>query len=596
MYEKSCSSQEIGSKSFFLGPQSENSKWFKEIITETFEHWFRWRKSLYPEDGKAISSDDQSHISFQANQAIFKEKTKELMTRFESEVPKFSPRYMAHMFSETSLPAFFGQVIGLLHNPNIISGEVGRVGVQIEDEAIQALCEMVGFDPAHAQGHFTSGGTIANFESMIRARARQRLWLETGARAAKFKIEGAPLSLFEAAHLGWNRFRTLNEACLNKQNINDKSFSFTHGNPFQVAENISSLFQTRYLGPVALIPNHKHYSWEKGISLLGLSSDSFWPIELDQKGRIQISSLKAQIERAAKEQRPILMAVSVAGTTEIGTVDPIDQIQDVLRDKNIWHHVDGAYGGYLCTMLRPPKVGNLKNISSDTQEILSIHCINALSAISQADSVTIDPHKLGYVPYSSGAFLCRELIDYQCPAFDGPYLDIHTRDRGPYTLEGSRGVSGAAATWMTAQTMGLNSHGYGRTLGRTLIIKQKLEKELRKRSQTIQVLQELDTNLIAFTVASRGDRISFANEKTEKLYQHFSPEHSKSFTVSKTKFSQEHYSKLLNHFYETFEAEADTDSCSFIRLVIMNPFLESKEMNISVIDAFLEEIDRFISR
>ena len=84
------------------------------------------------------------------------------------------------MVSELSLPALFGHFATLLHNPNNLSREVARTCSVIEDEAIAMLAAMLGFDPKVARGHFTSGGTVANFEGVWRARYRMDHGLALG--------------------------------------------------------------------------------------------------------------------------------------------------------------------------------------------------------------------------------------------------------------------------------------------------------------------------------------------------------------------------------------------------------------------------------
>src|SRR5262249_8177505 len=150
----------------FLGPRSENAEWVARQFELVLGAWFKWRRSLYPADGCAISPADQSDAEFARRQAVVEGLLRDLAVRFENEMPKHSPRYVGHMFSEISLPALLGHLVALVHNPNNISGESSRVGVKIEDEAVAALLAMVGFQPSRGAGHFTSGGTIANFEAL----------------------------------------------------------------------------------------------------------------------------------------------------------------------------------------------------------------------------------------------------------------------------------------------------------------------------------------------------------------------------------------------------------------------------------------------
>lgn len=50
-----------------------------------------------------------------------------------------------------------------------------------------------------------------------------------------------------------------------------------------------------FLGPIILVPENKHYSWIKGVSLMGLGKESYWPVELDAFGRLSASDLKLKI-------------------------------------------------------------------------------------------------------------------------------------------------------------------------------------------------------------------------------------------------------------------------------------------------------------
>src|SRR3546814_2874469 len=108
-----------------------------------------------------------------------------------------------------------------------------------------------------------------------------------------------------------------------------------------------------------------HYSWSKGLKLLGLGRDQ---LELlpENGMRLDAGALEDVLARCERERQPVLMAVAVLGTTEYGTVDPVDAMVDA-RDR--WAakglgfsvHVDGAWGGYLATLFRNAD-GSLRSI------------------------------------------------------------------------------------------------------------------------------------------------------------------------------------------------------------------------------------------
>src|SRR5690606_32085883 len=184
----------------------------------------------------------------------------ELCAALTAETPTHTPRYIGHMKAEVSLPALFGWLAAMLHNPNNTSRESSRVGSVIEAEAIAMLARMVGYDPAEAQGHFTSGGTVANFEAVWRARYRLDHWLSLGLHVAE--TTGERLDPFAAAHMGWDRFRHL----WRTHGLTDgilRGCSAAAASPAEVWRRIGDASGRAYLGPVLLAPGNKHYSWRK---------------------------------------------------------------------------------------------------------------------------------------------------------------------------------------------------------------------------------------------------------------------------------------------------------------------------------------------
>jgi len=570
-------------KSFFLGPQAENAEWLRFLTNGMLERWFEWRKGVFPVDGRAISLADQESVEFRTRRSRFEEHLWSLMRRFEGEIPKFSPRYIGHMFSETSLPALLGHFVALLHNPNNISGESSRVGVEIESEAIAALRAMIGYPDAEAAGasigHFTSGGTVANFEAALRARNRVSSWLAAGAADPE-----SDLSLFEAAHQGWTRF----EGSVRRAGPAVRKYDFAGGNPWEVGQLISERYRQEFRGPVLLVPESKHYSWKKAVSLLGLGEEAFWPVALDAEGRLCVAALARRIDEAEQAQRPILMVVSVAGTTELGVLDPVDRVQDLLaglareRGVHIWHHVDAAYGGFLCSL------------RGDESDVLGEAQRRSLDAIRLANSVTLDPHKLGYVPYACGAYIGRDIQDWTTRSFDGPYLQFDAaRDKGQHTLEGSRSASGAAATWLTARAIGLDRDGYGRILGRTIHMKRALEERLRESELPVRLAPHTDSNILAFCVARKGESVEHANRMTAHLLETLSSGSAgRGFFVSQTRLSWSGYGDYLDQYIKTWNGRRDSDQLLLVRLCLMNPFFGSREMEADFPGELVERIAR----
>ncbi|MCK5689563.1 decarboxylase [Myxococcota bacterium] len=565
---KDCDPQDIAIKSLFLGPQAENEERVRENLESILGHWFSWRRELFADDPSAITEMDQKSDEFLTQGKALSENLQSLIERYRKEIPFYSPRHISHMVSEVSLPAIFGHLLNLLHNPNNVTIESSRISQDLETEAVELLLDMMGFDPKMGQGHFTSCGTIANIEALWRARFRLDRWVAAGSYLkSKGHQDG---TLFEIAHQGWDHYHQMLDQC-DASEADLKEFSFVASSPWKFASRFEKLFGHPFEGPIILVPANKHYSWPKANSLLGLGEDSFRSIALDETGRMSVEALEEQIEWARKNNRPIAMVVSVAGTTEVGQIDPIDKVQNLLdkyreeQNISIWHHIDAAYGGFMASMVK----GDAPAASLSTENA------NSLRAIPRADSVTVDPHKLGYVPYGAGAILFADPQKYKVSSFQAPYIRSGMSDRWLKTLEGSRSASGAVATLLSMKTFGYGQDGYGRLLSMTVENRKQLEQLLSESSEDFHILPDASSNILAFSFAPKGATLSGANAATEKLYKQINE--SKEYLVSKTIMRTRHYDKLIRRFIKSWEGEVDTNEIFLIRIVLMNPFFSSKE-------------------
>jgi glutamate/tyrosine decarboxylase-like PLP-dependent enzyme len=147
--------------------------------------------------------------------------------------------------------------------------------------------------------------------------------------------------------------------------------------------------------------------------------------------------------------------VATAGTTGLGVVDPIHEIRAMTREAGARLHVDAAYGGFFSLLARraqPP---------IDPAPWL---------AISEADSVVVDPHKHGLQPYGCGAVIFRDAAVGRFYQHDSPYT-YFTSDElhlGEISLECSRAGASAAALWATLRCFPLEpDRGLGPVLART---------------------------------------------------------------------------------------------------------------------------------
>lgn len=571
---------------FFLGPKSENADYARAGFEAILQHWFEWRLALFEDDPVAITEATRRKAGFIEEQNRLTQELQHLCDILCAEIPTYTPRYIGHMLSELSLPALFGHFAALLHNPNNTSREVSKVGAWMESDAIAMLASMLGFDPDEAQGHFTGGGTVANFEGVWRARYRMDHALSLALVLAE--RDGDEFDPFEAAHMGWDRFDVL-QAERNVSDAEMRKSSAVVANPHDVARRISAAWGRAYLGPVLITPGNKHFSWRKAANIFGLGEEAFWNAPLDREGRVDLPGLRGLIGQAHGEGRPVLCLATVAGTTEAGEIDPIHEVADMLDDLkaegiHIWHHVDAAYGGFFCAML-----------GGEHEDVLGSSRRAALAAISRADSATIDPHKLGYTPYTCGAFLARDAQAYLASSFHAPYIDrAHAEDKWRSTLEGSRTAAGAAATWLTGRTLGFGPDGFGEVLTSTIRTRKRFETVLRQNCPKAKLLMPADTNILCLSLAEEGEALSVSNDRTESAYEDFHDD--PDFSLSKTVFSAETYGQLIQAHVESYGGILDTDRLALLRCVFMNPFWANDEIEAFLLPKFVDRLNRYAER
>jgi glutamate decarboxylase len=130
---------------------------------------------------------------------------------------------------------------------------------------------------------------------------------------------------------------------------------------------------------VVLVSRLGHYSLRKAAGVLGIGNRNVIGIPVDHKNRIDIGALRGTIRdiQATGGRTRIMAVVGIAGTTETGTIDPLEALAEICTQQNLFYHVDAAWGG---------------------PTLLSSKYRHYLKGIEQADSVTIDGHKQFYMP------------------------------------------------------------------------------------------------------------------------------------------------------------------------------------------------------
>jgi glutamate/tyrosine decarboxylase-like PLP-dependent enzyme len=188
-----------------------------------------------------------------------------------------------------------------------------------------------------------------------------------------------------------------------------------------------------------------HGCISKAMDIAGFGSDALRSIKTDRLHRMDLDALRETIIRDHLAGRRPFLVVGSAGTVDIGAIDDLRALNSLCREQGIWFHVDGAFGalGVLAPALAP-----------------------RLTGIEHADSIALDFHKWGQVPYDAGFLLVRD-GDRHRDSFAAPaaYLRRETRglaanspwpcDLGPDLSRGFR----ALKTWFTLKTYGTERLG-----------------------------------------------------------------------------------------------------------------------------------------
>lgn len=137
---------------------------------------------------------------------------------------------------------------------------------------------------------------------------------------------------------------------------------------------------------VAYVSSETHSSVAKALRVIGISDERIRKIDTDHEFRLRPESLRHAIAEDRRAGLHPFTVVATAGSTNTGTVDPIEAIADICEHEGLWLHVDGAYGA--------------STLISDAYR-------DKLAGIARSDSLSWDAHKLLFQTYGLGIVLVR---------------------------------------------------------------------------------------------------------------------------------------------------------------------------------------------
>ncbi|PSQ83771.1 MAG: tyrosine decarboxylase, partial [Bacteroidetes bacterium QH_2_63_10] len=356
--------------------------------------------------------------------------------------------------------------------------------------------------------------------------------------------------------------------------------------------------------PTVLISQATHYCWQKNMDLVGLGADALESLPVDDCIRLDTDALRERLHECIENRQPVLGVVSIVGTTEEGAIDPLHEIEAV-RDEvgdaglTFWHHCDAAFGGFFASMLPKTEAGDFvppEDLDDDLagpDGVLPTDDVEALTALPKTDSITIDPHKFGYVPYPAGAVLFRDYHVRDAIAYKAPYLADDDRAGfggflGQWTLEGSRPGAVAVSCYLSQAMVPLTPDGHGRFMRNCIEANQDLFAALRNRfgardgELALLPFHRPETVAFCFVIAPESgvESVASLNAYTNRIWQQMTVDGREDisqydFLLSRTEIDVTDYAHVLTDMLPpnvVQEAADDDEGLTLLRTCLMNPF------------------------
>ena len=231
--------------------------------------------------------------------------------------------------------------------------------------------------------------------------------------------------------------------------------------------------------PTVYLSDQSHSALARAARIVGVRRSGVRTVPSDASFRMRVDALEEMIaEDRAAGFRPIAVCAN-AGTTNTGSVDPMDRIADFCAREGIWLHVDGAYGGFA---------------------VLAEEGRAVLGGMERADSVTLDAHKWLFQPFEAGCLMVRD-VRHLDEAFSvrPEYLqdiewgerNVNFADRGLQLTRSFR----ALKVWMSVQTFGLRA--FREAIGGGIRLARRAEEYIRG-SDTLELLSPASLGVVCF--------------------------------------------------------------------------------------------------
>ena len=337
------------------------------------------------------------------------------------------PRFFGYVTAPPAPIGVLGDFLAAAVNANVGAWTLSPAATEIESQTVRWIAELIGY-PVDCGGLLVSGGNMANIVGFLAARAAKTPW-----------------NVREEGVTGDSRRR------------------------------------------LRVYASAETHTWiQKAADLAGLGTSSIRWISTDANLRMEVASLRRQIDADAAAGDIPLIVVGTAGSVSTGSVDPLPEIAALCRDCSVWFHVDGAYGGFAAAAPEAP---------------------DDLRALSEADSVAVDPHKWLYTPLEAGCALVREPEKLRSAfAYHPPYYHFEEEatnyvDYGPQNSRCFR----ALKVWLALRHVG--AAGYRRMISDDIRLSRVMAAAVDRHPELQFMTQELSITTFRYVPADLRKRM-----------------------------------------------------------------------------------------
>ena len=196
-----------------------------------------------------------------------------------------------------------------------------------------------------------------------------------------------------------------------------------------IAMRIARNLRSDIKNPEVVVPASAHISFDKAADILNLKLRK---VKLMDNFQVDLNHFESLINKNT------CAVVGVAGTTSLGLIDPVEEIGKLVEGKNIFFHIDAAFGGFVLPFLK--RLGYQIPLWD--------------FSVKSVDSITADPHKMGLGIIPSGGFFIKDALILQKTGFEIPYLAGGNFKH--FHIIGTRPGGPIIAFWVILKYLGIN--------------------------------------------------------------------------------------------------------------------------------------------